>query len=194
MGGYSHAHYPLVQATQAPMLHQLQLSSTAYSGQQGAPPPHHNHYTPWIWRSSPNEQVPQPVGSGPPQAALHPRLGEPSNPKEAQRVVNKVVGDMGLIKGQDGFVGLVVDPQGELSWRNDPVLFVDKVTKITAQVEGTAWAMPQDLFSTDGINPARPRADRLTPWRVECFGNLSTDALATRDLMRPHSMVEVPLV
>ena len=108
--------------------------------------------------------------------------------------MNKIVGDMGLIKGQDGFVGLVEDLQGELSWRNDPMLVVDKFTKITAQVEGTAWAMPQDQFSTDGINPARPRADRLTPWRVECFGNLSADTLAIRDLMRPHSMVEVPLV
>ena len=108
--------------------------------------------------------------------------------------MNKIVDDMGLIKGQDGFVGQVVDPQGELSWRNDPVLFVDKFKKITAQVEETAWAMPQDQFSTDGINPARPRADRLTPWRVECFGKLSADTLASRDLMHPHSMVEVPLV
>jgi len=119
---------------------------------------------------------------------------EPSSSKEAQRVVSKIVGDMGLIKGQDGFVGLVVAPQGELSWRNDPVLFVDKLTKIMSQVEGAAWAMPQDQFSTDGINPARPRADRLTPWRVECFGKLIADTLATRDLMRPHSAVEVPLV
>ena len=92
------------------------------------------------------------------------------------------------------FLGVVVDPQGELLWRNDPVLFVDKFTKITAQVEGTAWAMPQDQFSTDGISPLCPRADRLTPWRVECFGKFSADTLATRDLMRPHSMVEVPLV
>ena len=72
--------------------------------------------------------------------------------------------------------------------------FVDRFTKITVQAEGTAWAMPQDQFSADGINPARSRADRLMPWRVECFGKLSTVTLATRDLMHPHSMVEVPLV
>ena len=108
--------------------------------------------------------------------------------------MSKIVGDMGLIKGQDGFVGLVVAPQGELSWRNDLVLFVDKFTKIMSQVEGSAWATPQDQFSTDGINPARPRADRLTPWKVECFGKLIADTLATRHLMRPHSTVEVPLV
>ena len=50
---------------------------------------------------------------------------------------------MGLIKGQDVSVGLVVDPKGKLSLRNNPVLSVDKFMKITAQVEGTAWAMPQ---------------------------------------------------
>ena len=194
MGGYSLAHYPLAQAPQAQMLHQAQSSSTVYSGQHGAPPTHHLRPTPWMWRPSPNAQTPQLAGVGPPQTATHPVVGEPSNPKEAQRVVNKIVSDMGMPKGQDGFVGLVVDPQGELSWRNDPVLFVDKFTKVTAQAEGTAWTMPHDQFSTDGINPARPRADRLTPWRVECFGKLSADTLATRDLMRPHSTVEVPLV
>ena len=194
MGGYSLAHYPLAQAPQAQMLHQPQSSSTVYSGQHGAALTHHLRPTPWMWRPSPNAQTPQPAGVGPPQTATHPGVGEPISPKEAQRVVNKIVSDMGMSKGQDGFVGLVVDPQGELSWRNDPVLFVDKFTKTTAQVEGTAWAMPQDQFSTDGINPARPRADRLTPWRVECFGKLSADTLATRDLMRPHTTVEVPLV
>ena len=106
--------------------------------------------------------------------------------------MSKIVGDSGLIKDQVSFVGRVVAPQGELSWRNDP--FVDKFTKRMLQVEGTAWAMPQDQFSIDGINPARPRADRLTPWRVECFGKLIADTLATRELMRPQSTVEVPLV
>ena len=38
MGGYLLAQYPLAQARQAPMLHQSQLSSTVYSGQQRAPP------------------------------------------------------------------------------------------------------------------------------------------------------------
>ena len=85
-------------------------------------------------------------------------------------------------------VGIVVAPPGELSWGNDPV------TRIMSQVEGAAWAMPQDQFSADGINPARPRADRLTPWRVECFGKLIADTLATRNMMRPDSTVEVPLV
>ena len=74
------------------------------------------------------------------------------------------------------------------------MLFADKFTKITAQVEGTAWAMPQDQLFTDRTNPARPRTDRLTPWRVERFQKLSADTLPTRDMMRPHSMVEVPLV
>lgn len=48
------------------------------------------------------------------------------NSKEAQRVVSNIVGDMGLIKGQDRFVGLIAAPQGELAWRSDPVLLVDK--------------------------------------------------------------------
>lgn len=69
-----------------------------------------------------------------------------------------------------------------------------QVTKIRAQVEGTAWAMPRNQFPTDGINPSRSRPDRLTLWRVNCFGKLSANTLPTRDLMLPHSMVEVPLV
>ena len=32
------------------------------------------------------------------------------------------------------------------------------------------------------------------PWRVESVGQLSVDTLATRDLVRPQAMVEVPLV
>ena len=72
--------------------------------------------------------------------------------------------------------------------------FFDKFPKIMSQVEREAWAMPQDQLSTDGVNLSHPRADRLTPWRVECFGTLIADPLTTRDLMRPHSTVEVPLV
>ena len=105
MGGHSFAHYPLAQAPQASMLHQSQLPAAVYSGKQGAPPTHHSHHTPWIWRSSPNEEVPQPSGAAPPQVVTHLGVGEPNNPKEAQRVV----------KCEDGFVGLVVNPQDELS-------------------------------------------------------------------------------
>lgn len=74
------------------------------------------------------------------------------------------------------------------------MLFVDTFAKMTAQLEGTAWTMPQDQLFTNGTNPTRPRADRLTPQRVECFGNLIADTLATCDRTPPHSMVKVPLV
>ena len=114
------------------MLHQPQPAPTAYNRQHGARYLHHPRPTPWIWQPSQSAQTPQPAGVGPHQTATHLETMGPTNPKEVRRVVSKIVGDMGLIKGQDSFVGLVVAPQSELSWRNDPVLFVDKFTKITS--------------------------------------------------------------
>lgn len=175
------------------MLHQPQLSSTVYSGKHGAPL-QHLRSTPWILWPGQNAQRPQPAGAGPHQSEPHLGVLELSNPKQAQMVVNKIGGDMGLIKGQDGLVGLIVALRGELSRRNDPVLFVDTFTKITAQVEGAVWAMPQDQFSTYGVNTARLRVDKLSPWRVARFGKLIADMLATCGLMRPHSTVVVSFV
>ena len=47
---------------------------------------------------------------------------------------------------------VTVAPQGELSSRNDPVVFVDQFTRITPKFEGTAWVMPEDQFSKDRTN------------------------------------------
>ena len=49
-------------------------------------------------------------------------------------------------------------------------------------------------FGIDGTNPAWPRADTLTPMRVECCSKLITDTLATRDMTHPQTVVAVPLV
>ena len=46
----------------------------------------------------------------------------------------------------------------------------------------------------DGPNHARPRTNTLTPRRVEVFTKLIADTLATRDMIRPHTFVEVSLV
>ena len=54
--------------------------------------------------------------------------------------------------------------------------------------------MPVDVESVDEIDPTRPRANTLTPRRVECFTKLIADTLATRDMIRPHTYIEVPLV
>ena len=102
--------------------------------------------------------------------------------------------DMGVPKGQDAFVGLFADPRGQLSWRSDPVWFADKLAKTMASVQGSVWTMPVDVESAGEINPTRPRANTLTPRRVECFTKLIADTLATRDMIRPHTYIEVPLV
>ena len=56
-----------------------------------------------------------------------PRGGGTQQPERGSKGCEQ--GDMRLIKGQVGFVGLVVDLQGKLSWRKDPMLFVDKLRR-----------------------------------------------------------------
>lgn len=63
-----------------------------------------------------------------------------------------------------------------------------------ASVQGAVWTMPLDIMPAEGVNSARPRADAHTPRRVECFTKPIADTLETRDMMRPHTSVEVPLV
>ena len=93
----------------------------------------------------------------------------------------------------DAFVGLFADPRGKMVRRSDPFLFADRLVRIMASVQGAVWTMPVDIMLADGNNPARPRADALTPRRVECFTKLIADTLATHDMICPHTSVEVPL-
>ena len=114
--------------------------------------------------------------------------------KEAQRVVTNIVTDMGCSKSQDAFVGLPADPHDQLSWKSDQVRFTDKLRRIISQDQGVAWTMPVDILAINNTNPARPRADTLTPMRVECCSKLIADTVATQDMFRRRTVVEVPIV
>lgn len=63
-----------------------------------------------------------------------------------------------------------------------------------SQVQGVVWIMQVDILTVDGPNPTRLRVGALTPMRVELSSKLIADTLATRDMIRPRTVVEVPLV
>ena len=184
-GGYGNSSAPYMQRSH------LHPATTPYDATQNTG--RILRSAPRIWQQE-TDTAPPTFNAAPMTQTGTKRIPDAIEQKEAQRVVTKIVTDMGCSKNQDAFVGIPADPHDQLSWKSDPVLFTGKLRRIMSNVQGAAWTMSVGVLAIDGAHSARPRADTLTPMRVECFSKLTADTLATWDMIRPHAVVEVPLV
>ena len=113
--------------------------------------------------------------------------------KVARATINRVVATTNPSKyGEEyAYVGLSTGGhRKKLTMRNDPAAFCGKLKKIMSGEEGSIWAMPKDQTAADGTSQL-PRADCLTPLRVECFMKLVLSNLATRTATIQKNMAEV---
>eukprot|EP00904_Undaria_pinnatifida_P001833 jgi/Undpi1/11650/HiC_scaffold_36.g13945.m1 len=131
-------------------------------------------------------QPPFPLGSGGLQIGrLHPLYDITGGfPKEAQCVVDRLVKEMG-VEGRKSAYESVLQPGAvkRLSMKNDPVFFLDELTKVFARHPN--WTMPKDRL--DGTDPASSQREWTV--RLSCGGFY---ALTTRLVYGQDGLCEQP--
>ena len=120
-------------------------------------------------------QPPFPLGSGGSQIGQLTPLYDITGgfSKEAQRMVDRLVKEMG-VEGRKSAYESVLQPGAvkRLSMKNDPVFFLDELTKVFARHPN--WTMPKDQLN--GTAPASPQRDGLSDMRVAVFMRLLPDS------------------
>ena len=138
-------------------------------------------------------QPPFPLGSGGSQIGqlnpLNDITGEVS--KDAQRIVDRLVKEVGM-EGRKSANESVLQPGAvkRLSMKNDPVFFLDELTKVFARHPN--WTMTKDQLN--GTAPASPQRDGLSDMRVAVFMRLLPDSSMVKMAFANNDSTRVPTI
>eukprot|EP00904_Undaria_pinnatifida_P011935 jgi/Undpi1/7872/HiC_scaffold_24.g10344.m1 len=106
-------------------------------------------------------------------------------------MVDRLVKEMG-VEGRKSAYESVLQPEAvkRLSMKNDPVLFLDELTKVFARHPN--WTMPKDQLN--GTAPASPRRDGLSDLRVAVFMRLLPDSSMVKMAFANNHSTRVPTI
>jgi len=142
---------------------------------------------------TPERQPPFPLGSGGSQIGqLNPLYDITGGfSKEAQRMVDRLVKEMG-VEGRKSAYESVLQPGAvkRLSMKNDPVFFLDELTKVFTRHPN--WTMPKDQLN--GTAPASPQRDGLSDMRVAVFMRLLPDSSMVKMAFANNHSTRVPTI
>ena len=106
-------------------------------------------------------------------------------------MVDRLVKEMG-VEGRKSAYESVLQPGAvkRLSMKNDPVFFLDELTKVFARHPN--WSMPKDQLN--GTAPASPQRDGLSDMRVAVFMRLLPDSSMVKMAFANNHSTRVPTI
>ena len=155
------------------------------------PPPHAGYGGPPM---APGAPQPHAGYGGQPVAPVAPVTIDVSQYKQRSELLNQLVAGIGGSRaaGSRVFEGPLAEPSTELSYRNDPVLLVDKVREVLQVIGMGALHLERDAAVHLGARRAvLPRRDNMTPLRFQFLYRVLPHGMTVTRTLTQQEPVEV---